>query len=36
MMLNFQEMPFGIFNIVDMSIQMQMIPFFKNKQYEKV
>ena len=36
MMLNFQEkMPFEIFNIVDMSIQMQMIPFFE-KQYEKV
>ena len=37
MMLNFQEkMPFEIFNIVDMSIQMQMIPFFEKKQYEKV
>ena len=32
MMLNFQEkIPFEIFNIVDMSIQMQMIPFFEKK-----
>ena len=35
MMLNFQEMPFEIFNIVDMSIQMQMIPFFEQKQYQE-
>ena len=36
MMLNFQEkMPFEIFHIVDMSIQMQMIPFFEKNNMKR-